>query len=72
MCQIANNKRTPRTPAATPITMPNVDVEEEESSDDNLSDDIGGGHVSIGGLCDQGTGIVGYGFEGVSGDGGGR
>lgn len=52
--------------------MPNVDVEEEESSDDNLSDDIGGGHVSIGGLCDQGTGIVGYGFEGVSGDGGGR
>jgi len=74
LCQIANSKIIPRTPTATPIPIPNVDVdedEEEEESDDNPFDDVGGGHVGIGGLHDQGTGTVGSGGEGVSSDGGG-
>jgi hypothetical protein len=75
LCQIANNIINPKTPTATPIMIPNVDVDEEEepsSSDDNPFDDIGGGHIGIGGLHDQGVpGTVGYGGEGVSSDGGG-
>lgn len=74
MCQIPNNKITPRTPTATPILIPNVDVdedEEEESSDANPFNDMGGGHVGIGGLHDQGTGTVMSGGKGVSCDGGG-
>lgn len=68
-----NAKIIPRTPTVTPTMMPNfaVDVDEEESSswyEIPLAFDVGGGHVGIGGVHDQGT--VGSGGDGVSGGGG--
>lgn len=70
-----NAKIIPRTPTVTPTMMPNfaVDVDEEESSswyEIPLAFDVGGGHVGIGGVHDQGT--VGSGVAGGGGGGAGR